>query len=113
MPFTQPVAATTGTDYVDPASVLDRLEPGRGAGTLATNPAGAGAFAAALGGVVDSTQALQSASNQLAIAAVTGDLDDIHDATIAATRAQLTLETVAAIRNKAVDAFNTIMNMQA
>ncbi|MGO1342056.1 MAG: flagellar hook-basal body complex protein FliE, partial [Cellulosimicrobium funkei] len=49
----------------------------------------------------------------LAIAAVTGDLESVHPATIASTRAQTTLELVAAVRNKAVDAFNEIMRMQA
>ena len=49
----------------------------------------------------------------LALKAVTGNLDDIHDATIAATRAQVTLELVSAVRNKGVDAFNEIMRMQA
>jgi len=70
-------------------------------------------FAAALTGAVDDMQGLQSTSNSLAIKAVTGNLDDIHDATIASTRAQVTVELAAAVRNKAVDAFNEIMRMQA
>ena len=49
----------------------------------------------------------------LSVAAVTGDLDDIHSAMIASTRAAVTLELVAAVRNKGVDAFNEIMRMQA
>jgi flagellar hook-basal body complex protein FliE len=44
---------------------------------------------------------------------VTGDLDDIHAATLASMRAQVTLELVAAVRNKGVDAFSEIMRMQA
>ena len=71
------------------------------------------AFGASLGGAVDGLQQLESTSNQLAVAAVTGDLTDIHAATIAASRAQVTLELVAAVRNKGVDAFNEIMRMQA
>jgi len=71
------------------------------------------AFGATLGGAVDGLQQLQSTSNQLAVAAVTGDLNDIHAATIAASRAQVTLELVSAVRNKGVDAFNEIMRMQA
>jgi flagellar hook-basal body complex protein FliE len=34
-------------------------------------------------------------------------------ATIASTRASVTLELIAAVRNKGVDAFNEIMRMQA
>ncbi|WP_416395088.1 MULTISPECIES: flagellar hook-basal body complex protein FliE [unclassified Curtobacterium] len=70
-------------------------------------------FAASLGNAVDGLQQLQSDSKTLALKAVTGNLDDIHDATIAATRAQVTLELVSAVRNKGVDAFNEIMRMQA
>ncbi|PZE68781.1 flagellar hook-basal body complex protein FliE [Curtobacterium sp. MCBD17_021] len=71
------------------------------------------AFAASLGSAVDGLQQLQSDSKTLALKAVTGNLEDIHDATIASTRAQVTLELVAAVRNKGVDAFNEIMRMQA
>ncbi|HEV7956241.1 MAG TPA: flagellar hook-basal body complex protein FliE [Marisediminicola sp.] len=75
--------------------------------------AGDGAFQAQLSGAIDNLQQLQGTSNELAIRAVTGDLDDIHSATIASTRAAVTLELVAAVRNKGVDAFNEIMRMQA
>ena len=82
-------------------------------GTDPTNPTSASDFASQLGGAVDNLQQLQSTSNELAIQAVTGNLDDIHNATIASSRAQVTLELVAGVRNKAVDAFNEIMRMQA
>ncbi|GAA3649241.1 hypothetical protein GCM10022202_06140 [Microbacterium marinilacus] len=64
-------------------------------------------------GAVDELQQLQATSNQLAVSAVTGDLTDIHSAMIASTRASVTLELVAAVRNKGVDAFTEIMRMQA
>jgi flagellar hook-basal body complex protein FliE len=66
-----------------------------------------------LTGAVDSLQEAQNASGALAVRAVTGDLDDIHNAMLASTRAAVTLELVAAVRNKGVDAFNEIMRMQA
>jgi len=90
-----PTAATTGVT-----------------GTGATGATGDG-FASSLTNAVDGLQQLQSTSKTLALKAVTGNLDDIHDATIASTRAQVTLELVAAVRNKGVDAFNEIMRMQA
>jgi flagellar hook-basal body complex protein FliE len=85
-------------------------------GTTATSGAtgtGGADFGNALTGAVDNLQQLQGTSDKLAIQAVTGNLDDIHDATLASTRAQVTLELVAGVRNKAVDAFNEIMRMQA
>jgi flagellar hook-basal body complex protein FliE len=70
-------------------------------------------FSNMLTSAVDNLQSTQSTSDSLAVKAVTGDLSDIHQATIAATRAQVTLELVAAVRNKGVEAFNDIMRMQA
>ena len=81
--------------------------------TTATQRTDGSGFGSALSGAVDNLQQLQATSNTLAIQAVTGDLNDIHTATIASTRAQVTMELVAAIRNKGVDAFNEIMRMQA
>ena len=93
------VQGVTGTGYLQPTG-----------GTTATSDSG---FATQLSGAVDNLQQLQSTSDTLAIKAVTGDLTDIHDATLASSRAQVTLELVAGVRNKAVDAFNEIMRMQA
>lgn len=76
-------------------------------------PASAGAFATSLTGAVESLQQLQSTSNELAVQAVTGDLQDIHQAMIASTRASVTLDLVVAVRDRSVSAFNEIMRMQA
>ncbi|UKA63514.1 flagellar hook-basal body complex protein FliE [Arthrobacter sp. FW306-04-A] len=100
------VQGVSGTGYADGT--------GNAAGATGIGgTAGGNGFATALTGAVDNLQSLQSTSNQLAVSAVTGNLDDIHKATIAATRAQITLELVATVRNKGVDAFNEIMRMQA
>ncbi len=56
---------------------------------------------------------MQSNADTLAVKAVTGDLNDIHDYTIAASEASVAMELTAALRNKAVDAFTEIMRMQA
>lgn len=70
-------------------------------------------FGSVLSDAVGTMQAQQAEADSLAVKAVTGDLTDIHRATLAASRAQVTLEVVAAVRNKGVDAFNEIMRMQA
>lgn len=78
--------------------------------------AGAGddsSFASSITGAIDELRGMQSQSDALKVAAVTGDLNDIHASMIASTRAAVTLELVAAVRNKGVDAFNEIMRMQA
>ena len=100
------VQGVTGTSYLG-----STVSTGNVAG--AANTSDGNGFATALTGAVDNLQSLQSTSNQLAVSAVTGSLDDIHKATIAATRAQITMELVSTVRNKGVDAFNEIMRMQA
>ncbi len=75
--------------------------------------AASGTFSSTLTDAVENLQELQSTSNALAVQAVTGDLQDIHQATIAATRASLTLDLVVAVRDRGVAAFNEIMRMQA
>jgi len=70
-------------------------------------------FASSITGAIDELRSMQSESDALKVAAVTGDLDDIHASMIASTRAAVTLELVAAVRNKGVDAFTEIMRMQA
>ncbi|MFF2631412.1 flagellar hook-basal body complex protein FliE [Microbacterium sp. NPDC058021] len=97
-----------------PISAIDAIAPSISLPVAPTRGAGDDTtFAQSITGAVDELRSLQSTSNELAVAAVTGDLDDIHSAMIASTRASVTLELVAAVRNKGVDAFNEIMRMQA
>jgi flagellar hook-basal body complex protein FliE len=99
---------------VIPVAAVSSVTPtGYISGTPATSGTSGSDFGSALAGAVDNLQQLQSTSDTLAVKAVTGDLNDIHQATIAATRAQVTMEVVAAVRNKGVEAFNDIMRMQA
>jgi len=68
-------------------------------------------FGQVLGQAVDGLQAAQANADRLAVGAATGDLTNVHDYMIAATEASLDTELTVAVRNKAVDAFNQIMNM--
>ena len=94
-------------------SAVQGVGPLTGATGAAATDASGSVFGAGLAGAVDQLQAMQSTSDALAVRAVTGDLDDVHDYTIASSQAGVALELTAAIRNKAVDAFNEIMRMQA
>lgn len=92
------VLPTTATGYATPNQLVGAAD--------------ATSFANEMTGAVDSLRSLQSESNTLALKAVTGDLNDIHQATIASTRASTTLALTAAVRDKGVSAFNEIMRMQ-
>lgn len=61
---------------------------------------------------LDRLQAVNNNVDDLAVKAATGDLGNIHDYTIAATEATVTTQLTAAVRNKALEAFNEIMRMQ-
>ena len=101
------VSGVSGTGYLQGLDALGgATAPGATAGSDA-------AFGAALAGSIDNLQQAQSTSNNLAIKAVTGDLDDVHDYTVASSQAKVALELTAAVRNKAVEAFTEIMRMQA
>jgi flagellar hook-basal body complex protein FliE len=58
-------------------------------------------------------QDTQNTADNLAVEAATGRLTDVHDYIIAATEASLATSLTVAVRNKALDAFNEIMRMQA
>ncbi|RZS91415.1 flagellar hook-basal body complex protein FliE [Motilibacter rhizosphaerae] len=58
-------------------------------------------------------QDAQTKQDGLAVKAATGDLQDVHDYTIAASEAKLATQLTVALRDKAVSAFNEIMRMQA
>ena len=100
--FPTPAATTTATATAG----LAGFDPTAAASTST-------GFAAALDNGLTQLQKLQSTSDGLAVKAATGDLTDVHDYLIASTEAGLATQLTAAVRNKAVDAFNEIMRMQA
>ncbi|GGJ69404.1 flagellar hook-basal body complex protein FliE [Glutamicibacter ardleyensis] len=97
----------SGISGVSPTQATGYLKPSESVGTDGS------VFAEKLGGAVNEVQSLQGTSNDLAIKAVTGELTDIHEATLASTRASVALEMAATFRNRGVEAFNEIMRMQA
>jgi flagellar hook-basal body complex protein FliE len=87
-------------------------------GTLPTAPTkvaapttGAEGFGGNVGQALDQLAATQTKSDDLAVKAATGDLQDAHEFMIAATQASLATELTVAVRNKAVESFQSIMNM--
>jgi len=96
------------TSSVTPTAYLSSVQP-----TGAAAGASDGAFANTLASSVDGLQSMQSNADALGVKAVTGNLSDVHDYTIAATEASVAMELTATVRNRAVEAFNEIMRMQA
>lgn len=73
--------------------------------------AGTQSFGQTLTKALDGLSGMQTKADGLAVQAATGDLTNVHDYMIAATEASLATELTVAVRNKAVEAFNQIMNM--
>lgn len=112
----QPIAS------VAPSAPVAGLSPALPA--LDADPAAGGRFDAALAqatgsslgasavGRLEDLQRLHATSDDLAVKAVTGQLADPSQYTIAATEANLATQMTVALRNKAVEAYSEIMRMQ-
>lgn len=61
---------------------------------------------------LDRLEGLQNTSSNLAVQAATGNLNAIHDYTVAATEASTATQLAVSLRNQAISSFNSIMNMQ-
>jgi flagellar hook-basal body complex protein FliE len=95
-----------------PTPIDTSLSTAAGATTGAAPAAGSN-FSSMLTNGLDSLQQTQATADDLGTQAATGQLTDPAQYMIASTQAQVTTELTVALRNKAVDAFNEIMRMQA
>ena len=91
-----------------PISPIGGLDSG-----IATRSTTGADFASMLSGGLQKVEATQDRADALAVQAATGQLADVHEYMIAANEAALTTQLTAAVRNKAIEAFNEIMRLQA
>ena len=78
----------------------------------ASQPAGGAEFGNALTQGIDSLQQTQATADNLATKAATGSLADVTQYMIASNEAAIATQLTTAVRDKAVAAFTSIMNMQ-
>lgn len=81
--------------------------------TTGTTPSSGASFGQLLGQGLGDVEQAQSTSDSLAVQAATGSLTDVQDYLAASTEAGLATQLTVAVTNKAVDAFNEIMRLQA
>ncbi|WP_203838136.1 flagellar hook-basal body complex protein FliE [Winogradskya humida] len=108
--MTSPISALGAVNGLSSVSAISGASS-----AAATTGAGAagGDFASMLSKGLESVQASQANASDLAVQVANGTLQDPAQYTMAATEASLGLQMTMAIRNKAVEAFQEIMRMQA
>lgn len=117
--MTSPISAISGISGIGGVDALQGVQGLKGldglaatAGTDATSGANSD-FTSMLSKGLESVQASQTNADNLATQVADGSLKDPAQYTMAATEASLGLQLTLAIRNKAVEAFQEIMRMQA
>ena len=105
------IAGLSGITGTDSTSGVDALS-GDSSGTSTTQGPNSD-FAGMLSKGLENVQASQKKADDLAVQAADGTLQDPAQYTMAANEASLGLQLTLAVRNKALDAFQEIMRMQA
>ena len=105
--MTSPISGLSGVSGISALSGVTETTGARGTSGVDTD------FAGLLSKGIEGVQASQSKASDLAVQVADGTLADPAQYTMAATEAALGLQLTMAIRNKAVEAFQEIMRMQA
>ncbi|GAK10918.1 flagellar hook-basal body complex protein FliE [Geomicrobium sp. JCM 19039] len=71
-----------------------------------------GAFHELLKGAIENVNDQQIESRQMTEKLVSGEVDNLHDVIIASEKAGIAMQTTIEVRNKAIEAYETIMRMQ-
>ncbi len=80
--------------------------------TISTSPTAAPVDTGAFGRMLRSAGALETQADTLAAGVATGAVNNVHEFTTAAAKAGLAVQLTAALRNRAVEAYQEIMRMQ-
>src|SRR4051812_35897570 len=108
--MTSPISAINGLSAVTPVTGVDGLDATNGVAAVSGPNE---SFAGLLSHGLESVQASQKTADDLAVQVADGSLKDPAQYTMAANEASLAMQLTLAVRNKALDAFQEIMRMQA
>ncbi|MEU8608318.1 flagellar hook-basal body complex protein FliE [Actinoplanes sp. NPDC048791] len=111
--MTSPISALGAVSGLSGIGAVSGVDGVAGAGTTKAVTGPNTDFAGMLSKGLESVQASQSKASDLAVQVANGTLQDPAQYTMASTEAALGLQLTMAIRNKAVEAFQEIMRMQA
>jgi flagellar hook-basal body complex protein FliE len=112
--MTSPISGIGGFSPVDALTKVTQIaQPTGTSGAEATKSVAGADFAGMLSSGLQSVQNAQNKASDLAVQVANGSLADPAQYTMASTEAALGLQLTMAIRNKALEAFQEIMRMQA
>ncbi|MGW4945230.1 flagellar hook-basal body complex protein FliE [Actinoplanes sp. NPDC004185] len=111
--MTSPISALGAVSGLSGVGAISGVDGVAGASTTKAVTGPNTDFAGMLSKGLESVQASQSKASDLAVQVANGTLQDPAQYTMASTEAALGLQLTMAIRNKAVEAFQEIMRMQA
>jgi len=86
--------------------------PPQPAGTGAKQEAGGASFAGVLDNALKKLNDTQVKAEQLTSELLTGEIQDIHQVTIAMTEAKLAMQLAVEVRNKIIEAYQEVSRMQ-
>ena len=110
--MTSPISALGAVSGLSGVGAVSGVDGVDGAATKAVSGPSTD-FAGMLSKGLEGVQASQSKASDLSVQVANGTLQDPAQYTMAATEASLGLQLTMAVRNKAVEAFQEIMRMQA
>jgi flagellar hook-basal body complex protein FliE len=116
IPAIPSISSAISAGAAQATSAASEAASGAAASGASATPATSGtsptSFSDVLGNAIDSLDSSQQAATNLSLQAASGNAS-IADVTVASTNADLETQLVTSVRDKAVDAFNSIMNMSA
>jgi flagellar hook-basal body complex protein FliE len=111
--MTSPIGAIGAVSGLGAVSGISGVDGIAGAASTKSVTGPSTDFAGMLSKGLESVQSAQSKASDLSVQVANGTLQDPAQYTMASTEAALGLQLTMAVRNKAVEAFQEIMRMQA
>lgn len=100
------------TSFVDPSPQIQPAGATNGAGATTSPVSAAAGFTQALSSAIGSVAGLQQNADQAAAGLAMNNGTDISQAMIAMEQASLGMNMAVTVRDKAVEAYQTLINMQ-
>lgn len=109
--MTIPLTAVSGVVGLNPAQALS-LMPGSATSAVTPPTAGGSDFGSMLTNALSQLSGIENSTTNLVTRAAAGDNVDIHDVMIATQTESLAFNTAVQVRNKLVEAYQQVMQMQ-